>query len=82
MQSPDYYREWEKVYIIVRHELMQKTKEAAQKTGIVYFKLLFVKIGFVVAKLQLRSEKRLKKKWKLTYFIRKSEILRNIVFRT
>ena len=43
-------------------------------TFIVYFKLLFVKIGFVVAKLQLRSEKRLKKKWKLTYFIRKSFI--------
>ena len=31
-------------------------------TFIVYFKLLFVNIGFVVAKLQLRSEKRLKKK--------------------
>ena len=30
--------------------------------NLVYFKLLFVKIGFVVAKLQLRSEKRLKKK--------------------
>ena len=36
-------------------------------TFLVYFKLLFVKIGFVVAKLQLRSEKRLKKKEKMPY---------------